>query len=136
MLGKISYCMPWQLLPYSKFKIEVNSIADQFGIGNNIARNKYIPNDDVKSSANIVYWHSHKEVSTIIFGACLTAVFVNVLDRFNILKKGYSPIFMPFLPFTIEGLTVLLFLFVQVICGRMYLKCYHHINIYHYVPAR
>ena len=31
--------------------IEVNSIADQFGIGINIARNNYIPNDDIKSSA-------------------------------------------------------------------------------------
>ena len=41
-------------MPNSKFKIEVNSIADQFGIGNNIARNKYIPNDNIKSSANSI----------------------------------------------------------------------------------
>ena len=35
----------------------------------------------------IVYWHSHREVSTIWFGACLTTVFVNLSDRFNILEK-------------------------------------------------
>ena len=34
----------------------------------------------------IVDLHSPIEVSTIIFGACLTAVFVNLSHRFNILK--------------------------------------------------
>ena len=42
------------VMPYSKFKIEVKSIADQFGIGNKIARNKYIPNEDIKSSAKSI----------------------------------------------------------------------------------
>ena len=74
----------------------------QFGIGNNIARNKYIPNDNVKSSANSILTESYRGLHNLFWclpDYCLCKS-VGQVQHFG--EKGYSPILMPILPITIE----------------------------------
>ena len=99
-------------------------------IGNRITKNNNIPNDIVKSSANIISTLSKRGLHNLILcqpDFCLC----KCVGQAQLFKKVFHIFLCLF-----YHLQLMVYLFVQVVYGRLYQKCYFNIKIYHYVPAR